>query len=70
LLEDQTAGASFAWAFGELPGVIVLVILLYQWSRDDDRQARRQDRQADRDNDAELAAYNRMLAGRRGGTNP
>ena len=54
LLEDQTSGAAFAWAFGELPGVLVLVVLLYQWSRDDDRQARREDRQADRDDDAEL----------------
>ncbi len=70
LLEDQTAGASFAWAFGELPGVLVLIILLYQWSRDDDRQARREDRQADRDNNAELAAYNRMLASRGGDQTP
>jgi cytochrome c oxidase assembly factor CtaG/putative copper export protein len=68
LLEDQTSGAAFAWAFGELPGVLVLIVLLYQWSRDDDRQARREDRQADRDNDAELVAYNRMLAQRRGGS--
>jgi putative copper resistance protein D len=65
LLEDQTSGAAFAWAFGELPGILVLVVLLFQWSRDDDRQARRGDRQADRDNDAELAAYNRMLDARR-----
>jgi putative copper resistance protein D len=69
LLSDQTGGASFAWAFGELPGVLVLVVLLYQWSRDDDRQARRDDRQAERSGDAELHAYNRMLASKaqRGG---
>lgn len=65
LLEDQTGGSAFAWAFGELPGVIVLVVLLYQWSREDDRRARQRDRQADRDDDAELAAYNRMLAARK-----
>jgi len=65
LLEDQTSGASFAWAFGELPGLLVLIVLLFQWSRHDDRQARREDRQADRDNNAELAAYNRMLEARR-----
>lgn len=65
LLDDQTGGSAFAWAFGELPGLIVLVVLLYQWSREDDRQARRQDRQADRTDDAELVAYNRMLAARR-----
>ena len=32
------------------------------WSRADDRLAARSDRQADRDGDAELAAYNRRLA--------
>jgi putative copper resistance protein D len=69
LLADQTGGAALAWAFGELPGLIVLIVLLYQWSRDDDRQAKRADRQADRDNDAELAAYNRMLAARRDSAN-
>jgi putative copper resistance protein D len=65
LLEDQTSGASFAWAFGELPGLLVLIVLLFQWSRHDDRQARREDRQADRNNNADLEAYNRMLQARR-----
>ena len=68
LLADQTSGASFAWAFGELPGIIVLVVLLFQWSRDDDRQARREDRQSDRSGGADLDAYNRMLAARRDGS--
>jgi putative copper resistance protein D len=36
--------------------------LLVQWSRSDQRTARRLDRAADRDDDAELAAYNAMLA--------
>jgi putative copper resistance protein D len=70
LLQDQTAGASFAWAFGELPGILVLVVLLFQWSREDDRQARREDRQSDRTDNADLDAYNRMLAARRDSTNP
>ena len=64
LLEDQTKGGSFAWAFGELPGLIVLVVLLVQWSQDDDRRAKRADRHADRSGDAELKAYNAMLAQR------
>jgi putative copper resistance protein D len=67
LLDEQTSGGSFAWAFGELPGLIVLLVLLIQWSREDDRRARTSDRQADRDNDAELQAYNRMLAERHKG---
>lgn len=65
LLKDQTQGASFAWAFGELPAIIVLVVLLFQWSREDDRRAEQADRRADRSGDAELAAYNEMLAARR-----
>ena len=38
------------------------VTLLIQWQRSDRRDAVRLDRAADRDNDAELAAYNAMLA--------
>ena len=70
LLRDQTQGASFAWAFGELPAIIVLVVLLFQWSREDDRRAAQADRRADRTGDAELRAYNEMLATRRRGDGP
>lgn len=62
LLQDQYVGASMTWALGEVPMVMVLVVLLAQWARDDRRQATRQDRHADRTDDAELAAYNAMLA--------
>ena len=51
-----------AWAAGEIPLVVVMIALLVQWSRSDQRTARRLDRAADRDDDAELAAYNAMLA--------
>lgn len=61
LLTDQTTGSAFAWAFGETPGLIALVVLLFLWAGEDSRQARRTDRQADRDNNAELASYNQML---------
>ncbi|MBV9319192.1 MAG: bifunctional copper resistance protein CopD/cytochrome c oxidase assembly protein [Mycobacterium sp.] len=62
LLGDQRLGGGIAWAAGEVPLVIVMVALLVQWSRSDRRAARRFDRAADRDDDAELAAYNAMLA--------
>ena len=62
LLGDQQLGGSIAWAAGELPLVVVLVALLIQWHRSDRRDAVRLDRAAERDNDAELAAYNAMLA--------
>jgi putative copper resistance protein D len=62
LLGDQKLGGSIAWAAGEVPLVVVLLALLIQWQRGDRRTATRLDRAAGRDNDADLAAYNAMLA--------
>jgi putative copper resistance protein D len=62
LLGDQRLGGGIAWAAGEIPLVLVMIALLVQWSRSDRRTARRLDRAADRDEDADLAAYNAMLA--------
>src|SRR6478609_2087292 len=62
LLGDQRLGGGIAWAAGEVPLVVVLIALFIQWRRTDDRTAKRLDRAADRDDDAELAAYNAMLA--------
>jgi cytochrome c oxidase assembly factor CtaG/putative copper export protein len=61
LMGDQRLGGGMAWAAGEIPLVVVMIALLVQWSRSDQRTARRLDRAADRD-DSELAAYNAMLA--------
>jgi putative membrane protein/putative copper resistance protein D len=61
-LADQTAAGGIAWAFSEVPSVLVLLALLFQWKKSEDRQARRKDRAADRDGDQELAAYNAYLA--------
>ena len=62
LLSDQRLGGGIAWAAGELPLLIVLVALLVQWARADDREARRQDRRADTEgDDSDHAAYNAML---------
>jgi cytochrome c oxidase assembly factor CtaG/putative copper export protein len=62
LLGDQHLGGSIAWAAGEVPLMVVMVALLVQWSRSDRRTAKRLDRAADRDHDADLTAYNAMLA--------
>lgn len=62
LAGDQRLGGGIAWSAGEVPLVLVLVALLVQWNRSDRRTATRLDRAADRDDDADLAAYNRMLA--------
>lgn len=62
LLGDQRLGGGIAWAAGEVPLVLVLLALLIQWRRSDQRISTRMDRAADRDDDADLAAYNAMLA--------
>ncbi len=62
LLGDQRLGGGIAWATGEIPLVIVMIALLIQWRRSDERTAKRLDRAADRDDDADLTAYNAMLA--------
>ena len=60
-LADQQAGGGIAWSVGEIPTVILAVLVAVMWSRSDARDAKRQDRAADRDDDAELKAYNAML---------
>src|SRR6185312_17303694 len=60
-LADQRLGGGLAWASGEIPLLLVLIALLVQWSRQDERTARRDDRRADADGDADLVAYNAML---------
>jgi putative copper resistance protein D len=62
LLGDQRLGGGIAWSAGEIPLVVVMIALLIQWRRSDERTAKRIDRAADRDDDADLAAYNAMLA--------
>lgn len=61
-LADQSAAGGIAWAFSEIPTVIVLLALVVQWYVAEQRTSRRLDRAADRDGDAELAAYNTYLA--------
>ena len=62
LIGDQRLGGGIAWAAGEVPLVVVMIALLIQWRRSDQRTAKRLDRAADRDDNADLAAYNAMLA--------
>ncbi len=62
LLGDQRLGGGIAWAAGEVPLVVVMIALLLQWRRTDQRTETRLDRAADRDHDADLTAYNAMLA--------
>ncbi|SCG34163.1 bifunctional copper resistance protein CopD/cytochrome c oxidase assembly protein [Micromonospora humi] len=65
-LDDQKLGAGIAWAFGEIPAAVVMVLLVRQWIRADQREQRRLDRAADRaaatGEDDDLARYNAFLA--------
>ena len=62
LLRDTVSGGQAAWAVGEFPLLIVAIAMAVQWSRSDDREARRSDRKADADGDKELIEYNAYLA--------
>ena len=62
LLADQKLGGGLLWASGDLIGAALLVAMLSQWMRADERVARRKDRQAERDADAELEAANARFA--------
>ncbi|GAA2052244.1 putative copper resistance protein D [Leifsonia soli] len=61
-LVDQQAGGGIAWSIGEIPTVILAIVVAIQWSRSDERETKRRDRNADRTGDAELNAYNERLA--------
>jgi cytochrome c oxidase assembly factor CtaG len=54
-IADQQLGGSIAWGFGEIPTVVVLIILLFQWAKRDAKVAKRFT-QADTD------AYNQYLS--------
>ena len=64
-LEDQHTAGEIAWGVGEVPTLILAVVVAFQWARRDKQETVRLDRQADRDDDAELKAYNDFLAGLR-----
>ena len=61
-LADSNVGGGIAWGFGEVPTLLLMVLVAVQWSKSDARLAKRQDRAADRDGDAQLKAYNEQLA--------
>lgn len=62
LAADQQTGGQIAWATGELPLLIVIIALVFQWFRQDQRAARRSDRASDAGQDDSAQAYNDMLA--------
>jgi putative copper resistance protein D len=69
LLADQRAGGGIAWAFGEIPSLIIIGVLIAQWTRSEEREGRRLDRMAERASangrpeDDPHEVYNAYLAG-------
>lgn len=62
LLADQQTGGGITWGAGDIPALLIGLTLIIQWVRSDAKETKRKDRQADRDGDAELKAYNERLA--------
>lgn len=65
-IADQQLGGGITWGVGELPTLVVALGVMMMWARADKKETVRKDRAADRDDDAELRAYNAMLARRAG----
>ncbi|GAB2563750.1 cytochrome c oxidase assembly protein [Leucobacter ruminantium] len=57
----QAMGGGVAWAGGEIPLMLVVIVLGVQWSRQDSREAKRRDRHFDAGRDSEFDDYNAML---------
>jgi len=70
LLADQRAGGALVWGMGELPTLILALLVTLAWVRSDSVESKRLDRQADRDDDAELKAYNAHLSALSGRSGP
>lgn len=62
-ITDQQTGGGIAWSIGEIPTVILAISVVIMWARSDSTLAKRLDRKAERDGDADLTEYNEMLAG-------
>lgn len=61
-IEDQQLGGAVTWGIGEVPTLLLAIGVAILWSRTDARETKRTDRAADRNNDADLTAYNSMFA--------
>lgn len=61
-LLDQEISGGMMWSYGELPLIIVLLVTLSKWRKTEVRSARHREKQED----ADLDAYNDYLAAQRG----
>ena len=63
-LVDQQRAGTVAWGAGEFPTLMLAMLIAMEWYRSDRAEGERAERQAERDGDAELNAYNDYLATR------
>lgn len=61
-LADQAIGGAFAWGVGEIPTIIITLIVVTQWYRSDIKERKRLDRQSDRTGNKDLEDYNAMFS--------
>ena len=69
-LADQSVGGGIAWAFGEIPSLLVMGSLFFQWAQSDEREQRRLDRAADRSEARTAARAEARAAGTEGTSGP
>ncbi|GAB49939.1 hypothetical protein MOPEL_135_01770 [Mobilicoccus pelagius NBRC 104925] len=61
LMADQEKGGLITWGIGEFPMLVLALLTLATWMKSEEHEAKRHDRQAARDHDAALEAYNASL---------
>ncbi|MFC7403384.1 cytochrome c oxidase assembly protein [Citricoccus sp. GCM10030269] len=59
-IADQQIGGAVMWGIGEVPTVIMAVLVAVMWSSNDAKETKRLDRKADLNDEAELKAWNQM----------
>ncbi|WP_229738449.1 cytochrome c oxidase assembly protein [Isoptericola cucumis] len=68
VMADQGTAGALAWSYGELPSLIMLLIIFVRWNKDETRKVAAADRRIDAEGDPDLDAYNDYL--RRLGSRP
>jgi putative copper resistance protein D len=61
-LADQQVGGGIAWGFTEIPTLVVLGVLFYQWQSRETRRNKTADRKIEADGDTERETYNQYLS--------
>lgn len=61
ILADQWLAGGLAWSYGEMPTLLILLLIVARWNRDETRATAAEDRRIDRFGNLELDAYNAYL---------